>query len=595
MKKISNLFRLYRKIWELNTSYMLGLTLMIVLYAIHPLNAFYFLYQIIHGIEKADTILDLVPNLTVMLFIEMFYYVFCWQFSKFEKRKIIEIKNRFIFELQYKTMNISFQKLEDPQMALAQQKALEVFYPSQAEYMDIQVTLNCMRVLLSTGIQIIILGILLILIDWKLIFSLVFFCGISIWLKTKAIDKRFEIWDKKLVQIGRQAAYYQELATNFTYAKEVRLYSLSDWIVGKMHGIANKYIGGINKSVMNFSIVGMLSSILMGAGTIVAFLQLGYLTWTDKLPTASFVSFINVIRTFESALLLFIEMYMVISQAGFYLGAYWEYIDKMEDSEREVSVKKNKENLEQICFEHVWFKYPGTKEYTLKDISFDICAGEKVALVGENGSGKTTLIKLLLRLYEPERGTIYWNGKDISTINYDEYMEHVTAVFQDFKILEDTVENNIFFEQVHTKDKVKCVLDEVGMSKKIYSLTHNINSYLGKTMYENGVELSGGEKQKLAIARVLARNADMVIMDEPTAMLSPKVEYEIYTNFANLVKERSAIYISHRMSSCRFCDWIMVLKNGSIQEKGTHDELMEANGEYHKMYAAQAAFYEELA
>lgn len=595
MKKFSNLFRLYRKIWKLNMSYILGLITMIILYAVHPLNAFYFLYQIIYNIESNFSIWDIMQNLSVMFAIEMFYYIFFWQFSKYEKRKIVEIKNEFIFELQQKTMNISFQKLEDPNMALAQQKALEVFYPRQAEYMDLQVTLNCMRILLSTGIQLIVLGILLIFVDWKLIFFLVLFSGISIWLKTIAIDRKFEIWDKKLVQIGRQAAYYQELATNFSYAKEVRLYSLSDWITDKIHGITKMYIGGINKSVRDFSIVGMISSILMGAGTAVAFIQLGYLTWTDKLPTAGFVSYINVIRSFESSLLLFIEMYMVIGQAATYMGTYWEYIDRIEAPKKEELIKKTMENAGQICFENVWFKYPGAKEYTLRDISFKISAGEKVALVGENGSGKTTLIKLLLRLYEPERGAIYWNGQDISTIKYDEYMECVTAVFQDFKILEDTVENNILFGKTNSGNIVKNVLNEVGMAKKIYSLTQGSDSYLGKTMYENGMELSGGEKQKLAIARVLARNADMVIMDEPTAMLSPKVEFEIYTNFANLVKERSAIYISHRMSSCRFCDWIMVLKNGSIQEKGTHDELMESNGEYHKMYAAQAAFYEELA
>lgn len=595
MDKISNLLRLYREIWKENTTYLLGLIAMIVLYAVHPLNAFYFLYQIIYNIEYNYTIWDIIQNLSVMLAIEMLYYIFWGKFSKYEKGKIIEIKNKFIFELQRKTMNIPFQKLEDPNMALTQKKALEVFYPRQAEYMDIQVTLNCMRIMLSTGIQLIILGVLLIFVDWKLIFFLVLFGGISIWLKTIAIDRKFEIWDKKLVQIGRQAAYYQELATNFSYAKEVRLYSLSDWIVGKMRGLTQKYIGGINQSVRSFSIVGMISSILMGAGTVAAFLQLGYLTWTNKLPTASFVSYINVIRTFESTLLLFIETYMIIGQAGTYLRAYWDYIDRIETAEKKIVFKNFKKDAGQICFEHVWFKYPGTKEYTLKDISFKIYAGEKVALVGENGSGKTTLIKLLLRLYEPERGTIYWNGQDISTIEYNEYMEHVTAVFQDFKILEDTVANNILFEKSYSDSRAKKVLDEVGMTNKIYSLNKGINTYLGKTIYENGVELSGGEKQKLAIARALARDADMVIMDEPTAMLSPKVEYEIYTNFATLVKDRSAIYISHRMSSCKFCDWIMVLKSGSIQEKGTHDELMGANGEYHKMYAAQAAFYEELA
>ena len=490
---------------------------------------------------------------------------------------------------------MSFQNLEDPNMSLAQQKAMEVFYPRQAGYMDLQVTLSCMRVMLSTVIQIMVLGILFILIDWKLIMFLILFFGISIWLKTIAIDRKFKVWDKKLVQIGKRAAYYQELATNFSYAKEVRLYSLSDWIVEKMHGITKTYIGEINKSVRDFSVVGIISSILMGVGVIITFFQLGYLSWNGQISTANFVSYLNVIRVFESSLLLAVDMYMVIGQAGSYLQAYWDYMDQIDITNKEKKIScEQKENSGEVCFENVYFKYPGAQEYTLKDVSFTIKSGEKVALVGENGSGKTTLIKLLLRLYEPESGTIYWKGKDISGITYSEYMEDITAVFQDFKILEDTVENNILLGKIYSGNTVKKVLDEVEMSEKIYSLSQGIDSYLGKTMYENGVELSGGEKQKLAIARVLARNVDMVIMDEPTAMLSPKVEYEIYTNFAQMVKDKSAIYISHRMSSCRFCDWIMVLKNGGIDEKGTHEQLMELKGEYYKMYTTQAAFYEKL-
>ena len=229
-----------------------------------------------------------------------------------------------------------------------------------------------------------------------------------------------------------------------------------------------------------------------------------------------------------------------------------------------------------------------------KDVSFCIKPGEMVALVGENGSGKTTIIKLLLRLYRPEEGKIYWNGLDISTLALSDYRKAVTAVFQDFKILEDTARNNLCFSEQQPEERIWEVLEETGMREKVQSLPLGLDSYLGKTMYEGGQELSGGEKQKLAIARVLLRDAGMVVMDEPTAMLSPRVEYEIYTHFSQLVKGRSAIYISHRMSSCRFCDWIMVLSGGVIREKGTHEELMALDGEYCGMYTAQAKFYEEI-
>lgn len=595
MKKVKNLWQLYRKIYSIKPLYIFEFIVMIILSAFHPLCGFYFMSRIMNGISNTLGMPYIMRSLFFMGIVEFVYYIIFWKFQENERIGIQEIKNEFVLDLQQKTIKIPFQMLEDSDLTLLQQKALEVFYPKQAGYMDLQVTLRCTRIFLATAIQIVVLGILLILIDWKIIFLLVVFTGISIWLKTIAIDRKHEVWDQKLVKIGRQAAYYQELATNFTYAKEVRLYDLSNWIVKKMRGVTQKYVKEINRSVRDFSMVGIISSILMGIGIASGLGQLGYLTWIGKVSFAGFVPYLNVIKNFENAMQLLVDMYTAIGQAGTYLNTYWEYMDRIDSANREKEVYDvQREGIEEICFDNVYFKYPGAVDYTLQGVSFKIKPGEKVALVGENGSGKTTLIKLLLRLYEPEKGTIYWKGRNIASYDYAEYMRHITAVFQDFKILEDTVESNIKFGIPFSETHVESSLAKVGMKKKIDSLPQGIFTHLGKTLQDQGVELSGGEKQKLAIARVLVRNPDVVIMDEPTAMLSPKAEYEIYTNFAHLVKDKSALYISHRMASCRFCDWIMVLRNGNISEKGTHEQLLDMMGEYHKMYTAQASFYEDL-
>ncbi len=598
MRKIKNIFRLYCKMGQIDQGFIWNLALMILLNSLHPLNGFYFLYYIIDSLETGLDIRGTFTGLCLMGAIEFAFYLIARKLKITDREKTMKIKNKLMLELQEKTISLSYQNLENPETTLAQKKALEIFYPTQAEYMDFQNVLGCVQALSFSVLQLLVLSVLLFQIHWTLIIPLLVFSVVSLWLYTVAGDKKFQVWDKELVSIGRKLSYFQEMATNFSYAKEIRLYTMGDWIVAKMKALTSTYLRGIRKSVLNFSMVGILSNLLLGLGTGLSFLQLGRLTWMGAIQTANFVSCVNVVRTFEASLLRAVENYMTIGQAMSYLQAYWSYMDYLSSPEAVQPEQKLLADSDcrhgEIRFEHVSFKYPGAQDYTLKDVSFCIRPGEKVALVGENGSGKTTLVKLLLRLYQPEKGKIFWNGQDIASIQYSDYMKAVTAVFQDFKILEDTVKNNLCFMEPLPEEKIWKVLEKTGMDGKIHSLPNGLGSYLGKTMYDNGQELSGGEKQKLAIARVLLKNAGMVIMDEPTAMLSPRVEYEIYTHFAELVKGRSAVYISHRMSSCRFCDWIMVLSNGVICEKGSHEELIALNGEYYKMYMAQAEFYRDM-
>ncbi len=598
MKKISYILRLYRKMGRIDRGFLPNLAALVILDSLHPLNGVYFLYYIVRSLEIGLNLRAVSLGLCLMGGIELLYYLAMKKLRSVNRVKSMNIRNQLAMELQQKTIRLPFQELENPETTLAQKKALEIFYPTQAEYMDFLNVLNCVQVMLFSVLQLLVLSVLLFCIHWTLVLPLLLLGTVSLWLYTIAGDKKFRVWDKELVAIGRKLSYFQELATNFSYAKEVRLYAMGGWIVSKMKGLTSSYIKGIRKSVLHFSLVGILSSLLLVLGTGISFLRLGQLTWLGVIHAADFVSCVNVVRTFEASMVRAVEAYMTIGQAMSYLQAYWQYMDFPESPR----VPRTGQRLlppgeraqGEIRFEHVSFRYPGAEDYTLKDVSFCIKPGEKVALVGENGSGKTTIIKLLLRLYRPEEGKIYWNGLDISTLALSDYRKAVTAVFQDFKILEDTARNNLCFSEQQPEERIWEVLEETGMREKVQSLPLGLDSYLGKTMYEGGQELSGGEKQKLAIARVLLRDAGMVVMDEPTAMLSPRVEYEIYTHFSQLVKGRSAIYISHRMSSCRFCDWIMVLSGGVIREKGTHEELMALDGEYCGMYTAQAKFYEEI-
>lgn len=247
----------------------------------------------------------------------------------------------------------------------------------------------------------------------------------------------------------------------------------------------------------------------------------------------------------------------------------------------------------EIEFNNVSFKYPKSDIYALKQINLKISNGEKLAVVGRNGSGKTTFIKLLCRLYDVDEGEILINGINIKEYTRDSLNKLYSIVFQDYKILSLTVADNISANDECDKDMLNSALDKANIKDRIEAMPQKEKTYLYKDLDNSGVEISGGEAQKLALARALYKNSPIVILDEPTAALDPIAENEIYSRFNSFVENKTAIYISHRLSSCAFCDRIAVFDNAELVETGTHNELISANGRYAELWNAQASYYLE--
>ena len=215
-----------------------------------------------------------------------------------------------------------------------------------------------------------------------------------------------------------------------------------------------------------------------------------------------------------------------------------------------------------------------------------------MAVVGENGSGKTTFIKLLCRLYDPTEGEILLNGIDIRKYRYDEYMQLFSVVFQDFQLLSQPLGNNVSGNLNYDRQRARNALEDAGFGERLETLPQGLDTMLYKEFGENGVEVSGGEAQKIAIARALYKDAPFIILDEPTAALDPIAEAEIYSKFNDIVTDKTAIYISHRLSSCKFCDEILVFHQGAVIQQGTHENLLaEETGKYHQLWHAQAQYY----
>ncbi len=257
-------------------------------------------------------------------------------------------------------------------------------------------------------------------------------------------------------------------------------------------------------------------------------------------------------------------------------------------------MEKRSDNEYRIEFRNVSFKYPGSEEYALKHFSLELRVGERLAIVGRNGSGKTTMIKLLCRLYDPDEGEILVNGVDIKKFRHDEYAKLFSVVFQDYVLFSLMLAENIAADKDYDGDKVRRCLTDAGFGERLAKLGEKgIGNYLYKDYTDDGIEISGGEAQKLAIARAIYKEAPFVLLDEPTAALDPIAEAEIYHNFDKIAGNKTAVYISHRLSSCRFCDKIAVFDHGELVQTGSHEELLaEEGGIYASLWNAQAKYYE---
>ena len=416
--------------------------------------------------------------------------------------------------------------------------------------------------------------------------------GLSFWINfiiSQKINERNVMINRINEKSNAEGMYMATVIANESNAKDFRLYGLQDYWLGKSKN------GKIGRSFTEYGIfVGRNRAKFSFAVQLLAgyiYIYVSVMAMSGSISTGDVLMYAGAIITMMTSVQDAILKYNEIAYNNEYLKLYEEFIKRPNmHYDGTLPIEKRDDKRYELSFYNVSFKYPGSDKYILKDINMTFNIGEKLALVGLNGAGKTTLIKLLLRLYEPTEGEIRLNGIDIGKYDYDEYVQIFSVVFQNFGIFDFPLDENIAASEDVDSARVKKVIDQVGLTELVNSLPDKERTLL---YHENGdgVALSGGEAQKLAIARALYKDAPFVILDEPTAALDPIAEAEIYENFDTLVGDKTAIYISHRMSSCKFCDRIVVINNGRIEEEGSHDTLMEKNGLYAKMYNTQANYY----
>lgn len=395
--------------------------------------------------------------------------------------------------------------------------------------------------------------------------------------------------------------YVTNVMVDFRFAKEIRLYGLQDFLMGKFK--KNKqgfYVARKEaKPAYYFSHgLGILGELLQMAVTY-GYLLTGVL-W-GSITIGEFTGYVAALNNLSATLVMIVQAYLNIHLYGEYFIDFEKVMALEEENSSDSlsvygqsgdqdSVLSQGESAKAIVFSNVSFSYPGTDRKALDNVSLELPSKGSISVVGQNGSGKSTLIKLLLRLYRPDEGSIFWDGRDIWEIPLNEYRKKVAAVFQDYSIFALDIRDNVA-PGGENDEKIWDCLRQVGVDGTVKKLPRQLDTLLFGYYHEEGVDLSGGEKQKLAIARMLHKDSALMILDEPTAALDPRAELEIYEQVHRLAGERAVLYISHRMSSCHFSDIILVLEEGRVAECGTHNDLMERKSLYYRLYQSQAECY----
>lgn len=491
-----------------------------------------------------------------------------------------------------KTLGMEYEALETPEMLDRLQKAKRA---TAGDWQGVQGMMTYMQVM---GVQIISVTIAVAIMTtfnpWIILIIVVLsFAQFLFFDYIRKKDKK-EMWDAMMPH-WRKLEYMENVTTDFSYAKDIRLFGMQKYLAKKQIDVYDEELRHWIKSrqywVYNTIFahgISLLRQLIIIGWLVYSVVFNGLSIGNFTLYTASAAAFSNAINEILQAL-------SALRERSAHTDDYRSFMDIPSADDKAQTIPIPPADKYTFEFKNVSFKYRGQEKYALKNVNLTLHAGEKLAVVGLNGAGKSTFIKLLLRLYDVTEGCILMNGTDIRKFDRKEYYELFAPAFQDVMVFAFPVAENVSMKEPFNTDKAEAekMLHLAGLGDKLDKLEKGVDTELLKVLYDDGVDLSGGEKQKLALARALYKKSKIIVLDEPTAALDALAEFRLYQSFNELVGDRTAVYISHRLSSTRFCDRVAMFKDGEMVEIGTHDSLMEADGAYADMFRVQAQYYVE--
>lgn len=434
---------------------------------------------------------------------------------------------------------------------------------------------------------------LIVLLKLNTIFALLLIAtGIPSIISERKFTEVIYRWQRNHVPEERKMGYIMGILTGRGFAKDVRLYNIQKELLSRYNSMWDKWFKDKRDTTFERSKWVMLFSALPEFGVIVISLYVGIEIMHGRLTIGDYSLYTGMVGQLMGGLFMIILLTSNIYDNNLRIVNYNNFL-KWESNIKDTGTIIPEPPME-ISFVHVAFKYPGTDEYILKNVSFTMSQNEKVALVGLNGAGKSTIVKLILRYYDPTEGEILVNGTNLKEYDLKAYRKLFSVMFQDYANYAFTIEENITLSNLDNRDnleKIKMACDKSGAQSVADKYETGLDTYLTRQFEEDGKELSGGEWQKIALARTFFREGDIIILDEPSARLDPEAEHQIFTKFAELCEGKGAIFISHRLSNVTMADRIIVLDDGKVIEDGSHKKLMELKGKYSYLFNLQAEKY----
>lgn len=589
----ANILYLLKNIWKWDKPLFLLSAIQIPAIVIIPLLGIYLPKVLIDSIVEDVSISQLMINIGIPILAIIILKIILETSSSATVAKKIYHRMKYVRLLMYKQMDTDFENIDG---AEGQDKVMKANMATNQNSAATEAVTNISVEFFSNILGFILYSGIIFTIHPVIVGFIILSTIINYFMGKYVNNYEYKNKDN-LSPIERKLRYIRNKTGDFKSAKDIRLYNMSSWFQGMYRKLLKERIYFQKKNVYRRYFSNIIDGILLLIRDGMTYGFLIYSVLYRDMPVGDFVLYFGAVAglsTWLSGIVKNINELNAIALDTNDLREFLEMEDNM-NRDKGIALPKSYELPCDIELKNLYYKYPGAEDYTIKDINFHIKKGEKLALVGPNGAGKTTLVKLICGLYTPTKGEIYINGKKSSLYNRDEYYSLFSIVFQDTYLLPVSIEKNIALqlEEEIDDEKMDSVLNMSGLMPKIRSLPNGKKTLLVKSVYSEAIELSGGETQKLMLARALYRDGPIIILDEPTAALDPIAENEIYQRYNELTQDHTSIFISHRLSSTRFCDRIVFMEDGRIVEEGDHYTLMEKGGKYREIYDMQSHYYKD--
>lgn len=587
-KNLGNTLFFIRQVYRINPRGIWIKLSFVILSIMTPFIPMLFFRWILNALQEKQKWTDILFYTCMFAFISFLHGIIKDGAARFDDRQSTQSSRLLKKDLSKQIIQLPYSEAEDPK--------IRDFIQMVQESVDLS---SLFDVIFSLVTQIITLfGLMAVVLTLQPLLLLLI--AVVLLLRVFVNSQGRKIWDRfrdPINQTMRKGNYLIYTMQAIEYGKEIRINALQDCFERKLNDCVIEYATEMKEYNQHLQRWNALAEFAVFLQEVAVYILLSVQVFFGGMPIGDFSLYRTGISSFSEGLSAIVDSISELLRMGQFLEQYRQLMERFQKSNAAKSAIKNtNEDLMmktvEIRFEHVSFHYPNSENLVLNDINFTLKTGESISIVGLNGAGKTTLVKLLCRFYEPISGKIMLNGMDIQKIPMEEYRKQFGVVFQDFRLFAFSVLENIALTPPYNEDQVWHALEKCSLLTKVEALERGIHTPMSKELDEQGVEFSGGETQRAGLARILYKNPPIIILDEPTAALDPMTEYELYQNMYNLTKDKCSIFISHRLPSTRFTDFILVFQEGKILEYGTFKDLMmKEQGMFRTMYDAQSIYY----